>query len=121
MKLGIAVRKTEEKKPTRHYSKKQEDSVAKIIGGRKTSNSGATPFDPGDISSKKFLFECKTRTTHSESISIKKDWLQKIKQESLFIGKPYSGLIFNFGPDEPNYVILQEDVFYELLQIIENL
>lgn len=29
---------------TRYYSNKQEKSVAKAVGGRKTANSGATAF-----------------------------------------------------------------------------
>lgn len=31
-------------RPTRFYSNKQEKQVAKAVGGRKTANSGATPF-----------------------------------------------------------------------------
>lgn len=29
---------------TRHYSKQQEKKVAKAVGGKRTANSGATPF-----------------------------------------------------------------------------
>ena len=123
MAVGIRQRQKEgdNPKPTRYFSNKQEKAVAKVVGGRQTPNSGATPFNPGDITTKKFLFECKTKISPSSSISIKKEWLQKINQEAIFVGKPYSGLIFSFGPDESNYVILQEDVFYELLHLIENL
>ena len=38
-----------EKKPTRYYSKKQEDQVAKSLGGKTTKNSGATLFQKGDL------------------------------------------------------------------------
>lgn len=34
-----------ETRPTRWYSTKQEKQVAKVVGGRKTPNSGATKFD----------------------------------------------------------------------------
>ena len=46
MALGGGVRKREregEKTPTRTFSKKQEDAVAKAVGGNRTPNSGATP------------------------------------------------------------------------------
>lgn len=31
-------------KPTRFYSKRQETKVAKVVGGKRTANSGATAF-----------------------------------------------------------------------------
>jgi hypothetical protein len=63
--------------PTRHFSNKQEQAVAKAIGGRQTPNSGAVTWIKGDVLTKGangFLLECKTKTTASESISIKKEW-----------------------------------------------
>jgi hypothetical protein len=78
MILGTAKRNKEGQKatPTRVYSKKQETAVAKSVGGKVQKNSGATLFDKGDVivSGKNgFLLECKTKTTPSESISIKKE------------------------------------------------
>lgn len=61
------------KHPTRYYSDKQEKSVSKAIGGKQTSNSGATMFQKGDVLSSKFLLECKTRTSHCDSVSVKKE------------------------------------------------
>ena len=103
------------KEPTRSFSKKQENYVAKKFGGDRVKNSGATAFAKGDVSLNEFLIECKTKTTPSESISIKKDWLEKNVKESLFMGKKYSALAFNFGPNEPNYYIIDEYLFEELL------
>lgn len=34
---------------TRKYSKKQEDRVAKVVGGKVNANSGATSFFKGDV------------------------------------------------------------------------
>ncbi len=34
---------SDEIKPTRHYSTKQEKSIAEAVGGKRTANSGATP------------------------------------------------------------------------------
>lgn len=119
MKLGMAVRKTEEKKPTRHYSKKQEDSVASKFEGQRVKNSGATMFAPGDVTLDQFLIECKTKVTSSESMSIKKEWLQKNEEEALFTGKPYSALAFNFGPNEKNYYIIDEYLFETLVNYLK--
>lgn len=61
------------KHPTRYYSDKQEKSVSRAIGGKQTSNSGATMFQKGDVLSPKFLLECKTKTSHCDSILVKKE------------------------------------------------
>ena len=42
------------------------------VNGRQTSNSGATPFQKGDVLSEQFAIECKTKMSSSNSISIKK-------------------------------------------------
>lgn len=106
----------DKKLPTRSYSSKQERQIAKTFDGTCTSNSGATPYQPGDVYLDDYLIECKTRMTHCDSITIKKEWLDKIRKEALFVGKPKEALFFNFGPDESNYVILHEDVFKELIE-----
>ena len=74
---------------TRKYSSKQEKRVAKDIGGKVTSNSGATRFYKDDISTDSMLIECKTKTTTSKSVSIKKEWLDKLKEERFAMGKSY--------------------------------
>ena len=108
-------------KPTRYYSKLQEDAVAKATGGRRSKNSGATMFDKSDVSTAKFNLECKTKTASSESISIKKEWFAKNKEEAMFMGKPYSAVVFNFGPNEENHYIIDEYLFLELLAHLNTL
>ena len=51
MALGLRQREKEGSKPlpTRHFSKLQEDTVAKAIGGKRTPNSGATPWSKSDV------------------------------------------------------------------------
>jgi hypothetical protein len=101
--------------PTRHYSTKQEKQVASKFDGSRTLNSGATPYQKGDISLENFLLECKTKVKHSESITIQKEWLEKNEKEALFMGKPYSALVFNFGPNETNYYVIDEYLFETLI------
>lgn len=56
----------------------------------------------------------------SKSISLKKEWFEKNKQEAVFIGKPFSALVFNFGPNEENHYVIDEDLFMKLLEVLEN-
>lgn len=111
---------SDKKLPTRYYSNKQEKAIAKNLGGKQTVNSGATPWEKGDILLEKFLLEAKTKTSPSKSISIQKEWLEKNEKEALFVGKPYSALAFSFGPDEKNYYIIDEELFEELVHHLNN-
>lgn len=107
-------------KPTRFYSKKQENSVAKSLGGKRNLNSGATPWQPGDVSlDSLLLIECKTKMTDSKSITIHKNWLIKNLEEAVFSGKEYNTLAFNFGPNQKMYYILDEKLFFEFLEYLK--
>ena len=70
------------KQCTRYFSNKQEKHVAKAVGGKQTANSGATMFSKGDVTLSDWLLECKTKTSPSQSISIKKEWLEKNEEEA---------------------------------------
>lgn len=107
--------KGSEKLPTRYFSDKQEKAVAKMFNGKQTANSGATKFQKSDVLLEKFAIECKTKMTASKSISIQKEWIEKQVKEALFMGKPYSAIAFNFGPDEKNYYIIDDELFEELV------
>lgn len=115
-----SIQKIEPKNNTRSYSSKQEKSVAKAVGGKTTANSGATPWQKGDITSDKVLYECKTCTKDQASFSIKKEWIEKNRQEMVFMDKDYSVIVFNFGPDQENYYIIDELTFQELIEYIES-
>lgn len=125
MIIGTAKRAKEGTKPlpTRHFSKRQEEAVAKATGGKRTPNSGATDFGgKSDVDiANLFNIECKTKTSNSESISIKKEWLLKNKREATFDGNPYSAIAFNFGPDSNNYYIIEEYLFLELIDHLKTL
>jgi hypothetical protein len=106
-------------KPTRYYSGKQEKQVAKTTNSKKQKNSGASMFCKGDLKSEKFLIECKTKAKSSESISIKKEWIDKIKQEMFAMNREYWSVAFSFGNNK-NYYIIDEDLFCQLKEMIEN-
>lgn len=121
MAIDIRVKNKEGKKPsTRSYSTKQEKYVAKKFNGVRTPNSGATPWIKGDVIVGKFLLECKTKETHCNSHSIKKERLEKNEIEAMQSGKQYCALGFNFGPGEKNYFIVDEYLFQEFLDYFNN-
>ena len=111
-------------KPNRYYSNMQEKAVAKEIGGKQTKNSGATLFQKSDVYTDLFNLECKTKTTNSDSISIKREWFEKQIKENTQMGKKYSAIVFNFGPDTPyneNHYIINEQLFQILLAYLDTL
>ena len=107
-------------RPTRFYSNKQEKKVAKVLGGKQVSNSGATPFHTGDVRTDKWLIECKTCTTEKASFSIKRDWLVKNKEESFAMGKRYNALCFDYGDGGNRYYIVDERTFIKMKEGLEN-
>lgn len=108
---------------TRYYSDRQEKSVAKALGGKQTKNSGAGALQKSDVLTDLFTVECKTKTTNSDSISIKRAWFDKQMRESIQMGKRHSTIVFNFGPDAPyneNHYIIDEYLFLELLEYLKH-
>ena len=79
------------KHPTRYYSKKQENNVAKATGGATVKNSGATMWQKGDVnvSDVSMLIECKTCVEPKKSFSIKKEWITKNRDECHFMRKDH--------------------------------
>ena len=109
-------------KPPRYYSNRQEKAVAKEIGGKQTKNSGATLFQKSDVYTDLFNLECKTKMTNSDSISIKREWFEKQIKENIQMGKKYSAIVFNFGPDAPyneNHYIINEQLFLVLQEYLK--
>ena len=100
-------------RPTRFFSNKQEKKIAKAVQGQQVANSGATAFKKGDVTTENWLFEAKTKTTESKSFSIKREWIEKNKEEAFAMGKDYSALVIDFGDGEQFY-LLDEKTFLEL-------
>ena len=109
-------------KPTRYYSSKQEKKVAKSLLGKLTPNSGATTLGgKADVNVSNLIsIECKTKTKHSDSISIKKEWFIKNKESTLIDGTKYEVISFSFGPDEENYYIIDEKLFIDFIEYLKN-
>lgn len=105
-------------RPTRFYSNRQEKKVAKAVKGKQTSNSGASDFTAGDVTTSLFLIECKTKTVAGKSFTLRKDWFDKNKEEAFEMGKPYSAVVVDFGDGENHYII-NEKLFKILLEKLE--
>lgn len=108
---------------TRKISKKMESRLAKTLGGKRQSNSGATPFQKGDVMTKLFAIEAKTSVTPKQSISIRKEWMDKIRREAFAMGKPYSAVAFDFGTgslgNRETFYIIDEQLFIKLHEKLE--
>ena len=70
---------------TRAYSDRHEKSVCKALNATQQPNSGAGLFRKGDVVQEEssLLIECKCCMSEKKSVSIKKDWIEKNKEEIL--------------------------------------
>ena len=103
---------------TRYYSDIQEEDIAKKFKGFKSSNSGAGKFVKSDVSvpSSSLLIECKTVIKEKDSISIKKEWLTKAKEEAFSQRLRNHCIAFNYGPYQPNYFVIDEKLMKFLVE-----
>ena len=102
------------KDSTRYKSNIQEKRVAKAMGGRQVLGSGSTPFLKGDVVVDKLFIEAKTKMEPSKSISVKKEWLDKAKEQALAMRKEDYSLVISMGDGKDYYVIedqLMEDLY----------
>jgi hypothetical protein len=101
---------TKNKKSTRYFSDIQEKSVCRLLNAVQQSNSGAGKFSKGDCVQKEasMLIECKTVVSDKSSVSIKKEWIDKNREEKFSRRLSNSCIAFNFGPNQSNYFIIDE-------------
>jgi len=96
---------------TREASSIQEKRVANKLDGYVTPNSGAGYFKKGDIQipDAGLLVECKTCVSPKKSFSIKKEWLDKNKQELFSSGLSNSVIAFNFDyENKQDYYVIDD-------------
>jgi len=106
-------------KTTRQVSSQQEKQIAKVLGARRTLNSGAGKFDKGDLHTENWLIEAKTCMETKKSFSIKKEWLIKMREEQYANNKSYSSLCFDFGDNGGRYYIIDENTFLSVIDILK--
>ena len=102
------------KNSTRAKSSQQEKRIAKAMGGRQVVGSGSTPFLKGDVIAGNLFIEAKTKMEPSKSISVKKEWLDKAKEQALSTRKEDYAVAISFGEPKEYYIIedkLMEDLY----------
>lgn len=110
---------TNNKNSTRYYSDRHEKKTAKKLGARVQTSSGSSDFLKGDLYTDQCLIECKTSETEKKSVSVKKEWLEKIDEQCFAMGKKYPILAFDFG-DGNNYYILNEKVMRKFVEFLDS-
>lgn len=110
---------TKNKNSTRYYSDIQESRTAKNLGGQVQVSSGSGNFRKGDVFTERCLVECKTATKEVKSVSIKKEWLEKIREQCLGMRKQYPIVAFDFGDGE-NYYIIDEKTMQKFIEFLDN-
>lgn len=105
------------KESTRYFSDAHEKSVCKVTGSKQQSNSGASLFSAGDVINKgaSILIECKTAMSNKNSFSIKKEWIEKSREEKFSQRVSNSCIAFNFGPGQENFFVIDEKLMQFLI------
>lgn len=104
---------------TRECASIQERRIAAKLGGMANSSSGSGKFNKSDVSLKgaDILIECKTAVSPKESFSIKKDWIEKLKQETYSMGYSNGVLAFNFFyEDRQDYYVIDDKLMRFLVE-----
>lgn len=110
---------TKNENATRFYSQKQEDNVARALGGYRNTNSGAGKFNKSDVIIKdaSLSIECKTVVNAKKSFSVKKEWIEKHKQEAFSNNLDNTALAISFEPEgKENYYVISEKLMKFLVE-----
>lgn len=83
-------------------SRAQEKRGASLHGGRVQPGSGNGRHHKGDVRSENYLIEYKR--TDGKQLAIKAEWLEKIRQEALVIGRVP---LFGFELGGRDYVVME--------------
>jgi len=99
-------------------SKKQEMRITKSFReikeeAKRMMASGALWFAKSDVVTKRFRVECKTKEQPTKSITVKKEWFEKIQREA-FESNKVGILAFSFGDGE-DFVAMRIEDFIELI------
>lgn len=112
---------TSNKEATRYHSDLHEKSVCRALGAIQIPNSGATKWKKGDVVQRQasLLIECKTVMTEKQSVSVKKEWIDKNKEEAFSNRLDNNCLCINFGPGSDNYYVISEKLMKFLVEKLE--
>lgn len=103
----------------KNCSKKQEEQIAKMVGGKVQANSGGTRFGGGDVHTQTVFIEAKTPVKDKETFSIKQEWLEKAREQAFEQNKTNYALAFRFGPEQPDFFVIDGRLFKYLIEKLE--
>ena len=121
--LLMVKNKDNNKTSTREASAIQEKRIADKLGGIVNSNSGAGLWNKGDIriENASMSVECKTCMTPKQAFSIKKEWIDKNKEESFTNRLNHSVIAFNFDyNDKKDYYVIDDKLMKFLVECLVN-
>ena len=104
---------------TRFASSNQEHYVAKLLHGQVCPNSGAGKWSKSDVKVPQagLSIECKTSMTSKNSFSIKKEWIDKHKQEAFSNRLPNTAIAISFDPKgDNNYFVIDSKLMQYLVE-----
>ena len=84
--------------------RRQEHGLAKMLRGRTTPASGATPARKGDVQTGKNAgyFMAEAKTTSKDSMTLKREWLEKVLCDTVGDGRtPIIEIEFQATPTRP--------------------
>lgn len=113
--------KNRNKDSTRYYSDLHEESVSKALGGYRVSNSGAGHFNKGDVNiGDLVLVECKTSMSEKDSFSVKKEWVDTLREECKATRIPFEAISIRFSPEGENLYIINESLMGYLVDRLKD-
>lgn len=107
---------------TRYFSDQHEKSICRALGAKQQSNSGAGAFLKGDVvhEGASMLIEAKCSMSPKQSVSIKKEWVQKNREEGFSIRKENQAVCINFEPEGSNYYLINEKLMKFLVEKLQD-
>lgn len=66
-----------------------------------------------------FFIEAKTPTKEQISFCVKKEWIEKMREQAFEQGKIHSALAFRFAPDGEDYFVINSRLMRELVKYLE--
>lgn len=104
---------------TRECAAVQERRIAAKFAGIANNSSGSGRFNKSDVmlQNTDMLIECKTCVKPKESFSIKKEWIEKLKQECYSMGVSNGVIAFNFNYDDyKDYYVIDDKLMRFLVE-----
>jgi len=99
------------KNTIKRESIKQEKKLAKALGAKRVPQSGAQETSPNDMIKGNYVIESKA--TKRKSISLKKEWLDQVKQSPINYGK-IPVLVLDFTTTNDKYIVMDVKDFNKI-------